>query len=75
MCARVDAPAILMHVTVAHVGEQAARFGGAAPAGGRSLYPYFCSSSEEKELLRALSKCDAPASVECERSVATTFEL
>jgi hypothetical protein len=52
MCPRVDAVAVLLHVDVAYVGEQAACFGGTGAQGGRSLYPYFCSSDEAAELAR-----------------------
>jgi hypothetical protein len=52
MCARVDALAVLLHVEVAYVGEQAARCGGMDAQGKRSLYPYFCAPEEAAHLTR-----------------------
>jgi hypothetical protein len=52
MCPRVDAFAVLLHVEVAYVGEQAARYGGRDARGERSLYPYFCSTDEAAQLTR-----------------------
>lgn len=52
ICARVDAPAVLLHVDVAYVGEQAARYGGGDAQGQRSLYPHFCSQQEAAQLTR-----------------------
>ena len=52
MCPRVDAMAVLLHVEVAYVGQQAARYGGADPQGERSLYPYFCGAEEAAQLTR-----------------------
>jgi len=52
MCPRVDAVAVLLHVDVAFVGQQAARYGGTAAHTDRSLYPYFCSGGEAAELAR-----------------------
>ena len=52
MCPRVDALAVLLHVDVAFVGQQAARYGGTGAQGERSLYPYFCSTDEAAELAR-----------------------
>ena len=54
MCPRVDAPAVLLHVAVAHVGEQAALHGGRTAEGARSLYPYFCSPEETAQLTRSV---------------------
>ena len=50
MCPRVDAPAVLLHVNVAHIGERAALYGGTHEQGQRSLFPYFCSTEEAREL-------------------------
>jgi hypothetical protein len=59
ICLRVDAPAVLLHVSVAHVGEQAALYGGKHEQGQRSLFPYFCSSEEGQQLTqRATSILD-----------------
>lgn len=53
ICPRVDAPAVLLHVEVAHVGEQAALYGGSAgEAKQRSLYPYFCDPEAAEALVR-----------------------
>lgn len=53
ICPRVDAPAMLLHVKVAHVGEQAALYGGTPGEGNaRSLYPYFCARDAAEELIR-----------------------
>jgi hypothetical protein len=52
ICPRVDAPAVLLHVEVAHVGQQAALYGGnVAEAGQRSLYPYFCEPEAADDLI------------------------
>jgi hypothetical protein len=50
ICPRVEAPAVLLHVNVAHVGEQAALYGGNPEQGQRSLFPYFCSGQEGQQL-------------------------
>ncbi len=46
---RVDAPAYLMWLSVAHMGDQIERLGGTSshPGVERSLYPYFFSKREE----------------------------
>jgi hypothetical protein len=54
MCPRVDALAVLLHVEVAHVGEQAALYGGRNGQAQRSLYPYFCSPEEAAHLTSRL---------------------
>jgi hypothetical protein len=51
MCERVDAPAVLLHLEVAYVAEQIARYGGHRGRGKRSLYPYFFSKQEEEGLV------------------------
>ncbi|MES2322172.1 MAG: N-acetyltransferase [Pseudomonadota bacterium] len=55
---RVDAPAHLMWLSVAYMGEQIARFGGhnSHPGDERSLYPYFFSQREEEGLAGRLIK-------------------
>lgn len=50
ICPRVDAPAVLLHVNVSRVGEQAALYGGNHEQGQRSLFPYFCSIEEGLQL-------------------------
>ena len=52
MCARVDAPAILLHLAVAHVREQIGLCGGRRHEARGSLYPYFFSVEEEREVAR-----------------------
>ena len=54
MSPRVDAPAVLLHVEVAYVGEQAGLYGGRGVAANRSLYPYFCSPQEEAAAIQRL---------------------
>jgi hypothetical protein len=56
MCARVDAPAVLLHLEVAYVAEQIARYGGHRGRGKRSLYPYFFSRREEEGLMRRVER-------------------
>lgn len=54
-CARVGAPAVLMHLPIDHMQEQIRLLaGGAGTEGARSLYPYFFSSHEETGLLRRI---------------------
>jgi hypothetical protein len=57
-CTRVNAPAVLMQVGVAHVGQQATLYGGASAHAQRSLYPFFCAGSEAEELLRNVLRSD-----------------
>ncbi|HET8548753.1 MAG TPA: hypothetical protein VFL57_12140 [Bryobacteraceae bacterium] len=54
MCPRVDAPAVLLHLEVAHVRRQILRYGGQREESRRSLYPYFFSKKEEEGLCRRL---------------------
>jgi N-acyl amino acid synthase FeeM len=56
MCARVDAPAVLLHLDVGYVAEQIARYGGHRGRGKRSLYPYFFSKQEEAGLARRVAR-------------------
>jgi len=56
MCARVDAPAVLLHLEVGYVAEQIARYGGHHGRGKRSLYPYFFSKHEEEGLARRIAR-------------------
>lgn len=48
-CSRVDAPAVLLRLDLAHMEEQIRRHGGRmeADAGERSFYPYFFSPMDE----------------------------
>ena len=51
ICPRVDAPAVLLHLEVAHAAAQIANYAGqGGGAKTRSLYPYFCCPSESEEL-------------------------
>jgi hypothetical protein len=50
-CERVNAPAILLRLDVAHATAQIEEYAGkTGGANSRSLYPYFCSESERQEL-------------------------
>jgi hypothetical protein len=53
MCRRVGAVAVLLHVELAYVREQIARYGGHRKP-GNSLYPYFFSQEEERGLPQRL---------------------
>ena len=56
LCERVDAPAVLLHLEVAYVAEQIARYGGHRGRGKRSLYPYFFSKQEEEGLTQRIAR-------------------
>jgi hypothetical protein len=53
---RVNAPAVLLSLDLAHAREQIAKFGGRADIFGseRSLYPYFFGSEEEVGIVRRM---------------------
>ena len=51
LCGRVNAPAILMHLEVAHMRKRIALYGGRRDDSDRSLYPYYCSPQEEADVL------------------------
>jgi hypothetical protein len=53
-CERVKAPAVLLHVEIAYMTEQIARYGGHHGRGKRSLYPYFFSRQEQEGLPRRI---------------------
>jgi hypothetical protein len=53
-CPRVNAPAVLLHVEIAYMAEQIARYGGHRGRSTRSLYPYFFSPQEEAGLPRRI---------------------
>lgn len=60
VCERVNAPAVLLHVEIAYMTEQIARFGGHHGRGKRSLYPYFFSRQEQEGLPpRILGQADS----------------
>ena len=54
MCERVQAPAVLMHLHVAHAAEEIARNGGGRGSSRSSLYPYFFSHEEGKGVARRI---------------------
>jgi hypothetical protein len=54
MCERVDAPAVLLHLTVAHMREQIALYGSRREEARGSLYRYFLSVTEERSLGRRI---------------------
>ena len=55
LCERVGAPAVLLHLEVAHVAEQIALHGGGREPRSSSLYPYFFSLEEAAALPRRLA--------------------
>jgi hypothetical protein len=55
ICPRVGAPAVLMHLPLAHAEQQAMRYGGTGHARARNLYRLFFSPTEQQSVLRALS--------------------
>jgi hypothetical protein len=56
MCPRVNAPAVLLHLDVAHVTDQIARYGGTRDPTQRSLYPYFFSKLEQEGLEQRIAR-------------------
>jgi hypothetical protein len=54
ICERVDAPAVLLHLTVAYMREQIALYGGRRDEARGSLYRYFLSATEERPLARRI---------------------
>lgn len=71
---RVDAPAVLLNLDLAHADRQIARFGGqpdyAHSLGERSLYPYFFSPHEQAGIVRRLQR-QQPARTNHSRSYAS----
>ena len=55
ICPRVNAPAVLLHLELAHMDEQIALYGGTGDPGVRTLYPYFLSPEEQDRILLSLS--------------------
>ncbi|MBX3678985.1 N-acyl amino acid synthase FeeM domain-containing protein [Cognatazoarcus halotolerans] len=51
ICPRVNAPAVLMHIDLAHADAMIARHAGFREAGEKSLYPYFLPAEEQPQLL------------------------
>ncbi len=64
ICARVNAPAVLLHVEVEYIDRQIAEHGGGKSGGSatRSLYPYFFSKVEEEGLTLRILKTNQQAS-------------
>jgi hypothetical protein len=56
ICPRVNAPAILLRLDLAHAEEQIGRYGGMGEAvpGVKSIYPYFFSSQDESGITHRL---------------------
>ncbi len=55
VCPRVSAPAVLLHLELAHMDEQIGLYGGTSDPSVRTLYPYFLSVGEQDAILRRLS--------------------
>lgn len=53
-CTRVNAPAVLLHITTDFIEEQIARYSGCRQPSGHSLYPHFFSSHETEYLRRRM---------------------
>lgn len=53
LCPRVNAPAVLLHLEVAYVADQIARYGGHRGDGQRSLYPYLFQRRSRMDWLAA----------------------
>lgn len=53
-CPRVGAPAILMHLPLAHAETQAMRHGGTGHARSRNLYELFFSPTEQQQVVESL---------------------
>ena len=58
VCPRVNAPAVLLRLDLAHANEQIIRYGGmgAAATGVKSIYPYFFSREDELGITQRLLK-------------------
>jgi hypothetical protein len=66
---RVNAPAVLLHLDLAHADRQIEKFGGQPEYGlvERSLYPYFFSAHEQAGIVRRLQR-QRPQRQQAERS-------
>ncbi|GAB3248779.1 hypothetical protein GCM10027296_11770 [Chitinimonas naiadis] len=60
-CARVEAPAVLMHVEASYVEAQIARHAGRLEKARQSLYPYFFPLSEVEGLSQRIFQVSQPA--------------
>jgi len=59
---RVKSPVVLMHLTMEEMRQKIEEFGGQGKSSSeRSLYPYFLSPEEEKNILERLSGAHAPS--------------
>ncbi len=58
ICPRVNAPAVLLRLDLAHANKQIIRYGGvgAAATGVKSIYPYFFSREDELGITQRLLK-------------------
>ena len=58
ICPRVNAPAVLLRLDLAHADEQIVRYGGVGSAapGVKSIYPYFFSRDDELGITQRLLK-------------------
>jgi len=54
ICPRVNAPAVLLHLSAQYIEEQVASIGKHTSQRRRSLYPYFFSPHEEKEIIQSI---------------------
>jgi len=57
-CPRVNAPAVLLRLDLAHADEQIVRYGGTAATatGVKSIYPYFFSREDELGITQRLQR-------------------
>lgn len=53
-CARVDAPAVLLHLPLSYIDEQIEKRGDNPDAASRSLYSHFFTESEQAGIMRRL---------------------
>jgi hypothetical protein len=58
VCPRVNAPAVLLRLDLAHADEQIVRYGGMAATakGVKSIYPYFFSRDDELGITQRLQR-------------------
>jgi len=58
VCPRVNAPAVLLRLDLAHADEQIIRYGGmgASATGVKTIYPYFFSRDDELGITQRLLK-------------------
>lgn len=60
ICPRVDAPAVLLHCEVAYMRAQAERLGGNRESNSRTLYPYYCTPDEAREIAQRIATVCPP---------------